>query len=587
MFVFCCCRLKPKAPPEFPTCDHSTGTFQCRTLCEKDLKIFHDAFYSSSTKVSQDSFILKFCSSIPIKRRRPKNSRYQGKQFTTKTFIQTANKKLIPVCQKTFLNTLQITASRLKCVINNFLKTGCSPKENRGGDKKSSKNQQKRASIVEFITKLRCLESHYCRGHSVRQYLPAELSIRKLTRMYNNEKSGDEKVKPWLFRHVFNNKFNLGFGSPRSDVCSKCLELAEKLKYCKIANEKTKLIHERRVHKLRAKAFYSLLKENDDHLAIFSFDCQKNQVLPKVPDQSAYYSRQLYIHNFTIVKGHSKSPLNHDNVYSYYWTEDEFAKDSNTIASAVYHCLKESDFTGKKTVRLVADGCGGQNKNSILLTMCMRWLTVAPINIENIEIIFPVVGHSFIPPDRVFGIMEREVKKIDTIVDPKDYVDIFSKTATVLRIGKDCHIYDWRKETEKYLKTTGNWHFKFSKCKRFYIKKTNSRPTAKILVRGEEYYKSDFCMEKSVFKRGKNIYMINPDLIMPGANVTVSNLKFIDVNKLLVKHFGVEWRNINSLGYYKNIIPQEIPNVVPTEEEVIGFNQYCNEHVEESPNLVV
>ncbi|KAJ8889320.1 hypothetical protein PR048_008819 [Dryococelus australis] len=29
------------------------------------------------------------------------------------------------------------------------------------------------------------------------------------------------------------------------------------------------------------------------------YECQKNQVLPKLPHQNAYYSLQLYINNFT------------------------------------------------------------------------------------------------------------------------------------------------------------------------------------------------------------------------------------------------------------------------------------------------
>lgn len=45
---------------------------------------------------------------------------------------------------------------------------------------------------------------------------------------------------------------------------------------------------EKRIHKLRAQAFFKLLREKEGQMITFSFDCQKNLVLPKVPDQSCY-----------------------------------------------------------------------------------------------------------------------------------------------------------------------------------------------------------------------------------------------------------------------------------------------------------
>lgn len=57
---------------------------------------------------------------------------------------------------------------------------------------------------------------------------------------------------------------------------------------------------ENRIHKLRAKAYFDLLKEISDEMITFSFDYQKNHVLPKLPDQQAYYSCLIYMYNFTV-----------------------------------------------------------------------------------------------------------------------------------------------------------------------------------------------------------------------------------------------------------------------------------------------
>ncbi|CAG5046127.1 unnamed protein product [Parnassius apollo] len=207
--------------------------------------------------------------------------------------------------------------------------------------------------------------------------------------MFKTE-NAQSHVKKSYFRAIFNQDFNLGFGNPRTDVCSKCIELNGKIKMENDQEKQKDLMIEKRVHKLRAKAFFQLLQEKSDDMITFSFDCQKNNPLPKVPDQSTYYSRQIYLYNFTIVQGSSKDHLNKDTTYAYLWTENEFSKTSNQIASAVYDRLNKTNFEGINTVRLIADGCGGQNKNSILLKVVLK--------------------------DRIFGNIEKVLKKQEVII---------------------------------------------------------------------------------------------------------------------------------------------------------------------------
>ncbi|CAB3222557.1 unnamed protein product [Arctia plantaginis] len=116
----------------------------------------------------------------------------------------------------------------------------------------------------------------------------------------------------------------------------------------------------------------------------------------------------LLIHTFTIVAGSSKSKLLPENISAYCWTEESYPKAANEIASAVYHKLKNTDLSTITKVRVMADGCAGQNKNTIMLAMLSKWLTEAPQNIKEIEFIFPVVGHSYIPPDRVFAQIKKK-----------------------------------------------------------------------------------------------------------------------------------------------------------------------------------
>lgn len=73
----------------------------------------------------------------------------------------------------------------------------------------------------------------------------------------------------------------------------------------------------------------------------FSFDYQKNSPLARIPDQSAYYSRQFYLYNFTIEQGTSKDKLNKNTTFAYTWTENEFGETANLISSAVYDRLNK------------------------------------------------------------------------------------------------------------------------------------------------------------------------------------------------------------------------------------------------------
>ncbi|XP_045782226.1 uncharacterized protein LOC123878893 [Maniola jurtina] len=299
-----------------------------------------------------------------------------------------------------------------------FYETGEFPQEARGGDRKSKLYAAKKESVHRFIESLKCIESHYCRKskYSDRKYLTCDLNITKLYRMYKSDPQNAQLgVKLSYFRNIFNTEYNIGFGIPQTDVCSKCLELREKIKREQDENKKKVLMTEKRVHSMRAKSFFENLRDTTPGLKIIFFDFQKNLPLPKVPDQSCYYSRQLYFYNFAAVEGSSKLPLCKDRVFSYYCTENEFAKNANLVASAVYDRLCKTDKTGITKIRLVADGCGGQNKNCILIGMCSKWL-LEILNIKVLEVIFPVTGHSFMPADRLFGVIEKKLRLIEVIL---------------------------------------------------------------------------------------------------------------------------------------------------------------------------
>ncbi|CAH2102407.1 unnamed protein product [Euphydryas editha] len=363
------------------------------------------------------------------------------------------NGKLVPVCRETFLNILRLKKGRVQGVMRRYFGTQQSATERRGGNRKKHLYASKREAVQNFIKKFKPLEIHYSREkHTNRLYLHPDLNIHKMWVMYNDQVQPDFGVTLGFFRLVFNTSFNIGFGSPRQDVCSTCLQFSETLKIEKASAKKVNIMTQARIHKLRAAAFFDNLKEERDDLLVLSFDCQKNLPLPKIPDQATYYARQLYIYNFTVVIGSSSQKLTKENVHAYTWTENESLKGSNEICSCLFNCLNNIDLTGKTVIRMVADGCGGQNKNMMVLGMTMKWLANAPENIKTVEIIYPVTGHSFLPPDRVFAFTEKQIRKLEIIVHPDEYRVIFSNHATVHNLASDIPVLNWKQSCKDILK---------------------------------------------------------------------------------------------------------------------------------------
>lgn len=226
-------------------------------LTRQDISRFHRNFYKCTTKISQDHFILKYCNVNKANNKKENSKR----NIAIKYHVIGNHGQMIPVCQKTFLDALLVKKDRIKGIMSRFYKSGGShPVEKRGGDRKSQKYATKRESVECFIEKLKCQESHYCRSKTQRLYLPAELNIRKLWRVYNAEHQNDLKVKQCFFRNIFNTFYNIGFGSPRTDVCSTCTSLQEQIKAESDTRKRHELMTNKRIHRLKYKRFIKYSK---------------------------------------------------------------------------------------------------------------------------------------------------------------------------------------------------------------------------------------------------------------------------------------------------------------------------------------
>lgn len=60
---------------------------------------------------------------------------------------------------------------------------------------------------------------------------------------------------------IFKTRFNIGFGSPKTDQCSTCLMYQAKMRHSTISLEKKRLETQHHVSVLKAESFCKLLRE--------------------------------------------------------------------------------------------------------------------------------------------------------------------------------------------------------------------------------------------------------------------------------------------------------------------------------------
>lgn len=129
----------------------------------------------------------------------------------------------IQVCKVAFLKTLQIGRTRFQNIAKCKKLNLEANHEKRGGHKAIKRHLQE--SIKQDIGLYKCTQSHYARAGAVhRNYLPSELSVNKMFKTFIS-KNPHIACTYEYYLGVFKGYFNLGFGSPKKDVCSTCVKL--------------------------------------------------------------------------------------------------------------------------------------------------------------------------------------------------------------------------------------------------------------------------------------------------------------------------------------------------------------------------
>ncbi|CAH2002700.1 unnamed protein product [Acanthoscelides obtectus] len=220
----------------------------------------------------------------------------------------------------------------------------------------------------------------------------------------------DGRVKQSAYRKIFCTEYNIGFKLPKSDTCKICDESKIKLDIVKSNNddkEEQRLTTSLTLHQNRAKAMRNLLKLETDrsksttNVCVISFDLQQAMPIPKLTTGPAFYCRKVWLYNLgvhdcTAEQGHM-----------FLWTENQAKRGADEVASVLFKFLKDKKDVDHLVV--FTDNCPGQNKNWQLMAF---WLQLVKEKwFKTITHHFLVTGHTHLPSDRDFALIEKRHRK--------------------------------------------------------------------------------------------------------------------------------------------------------------------------------
>ena len=205
------------------------------------------------------------------------------------------------------------------------------------------------------------------------------------------------------YRCIFNTKFNIAFGYPRSDTCATCDEFkakVEALSPVKNKNEITKLTTLNVLHKKKAETFYTRKKQarlaakKDKKIEAICMDFAKNVSIPNINTNDVYYKRQLSNYSFNI------HVLSTGQSFFYVYHEGIAKKGPNEVASFLFHFINNYLNDDVEQLHIFCDSAGGQNKNFTIIRL-IHYVTRNRIHgLKEITTTFPIRGHSYMECDK-------------------------------------------------------------------------------------------------------------------------------------------------------------------------------------------
>ena len=315
----------------------------------------------------------------------------------------------VPVCQTMFLHTFDLSQGRVQ-YWKNKMTTKAAREEMPKREKKATEKQK---IAEEFVQNLPKVPSHYCRLRTAKLYLLPEIRTKcEIYRAFNSW-CAEKNVHPVPGRAVLNKelkKQNISLYVPKKDQCDTCIAFKEGN-----VSEESYQQHIQRKESARAEKL-SDKNDGDDTHSVWTMDVQAVLISPKLNASALYYKTKLASHNFTMYNLKTKD------VKCYYWHEAEGDLSANTFASCIRDALATVVADERiKTITLYSDGCGYQNRNSLLSNMLLDFATAHRVVITQKYL---ERGHTQMEVDSIHSSIETRLKN-RAVYYPGNYVEVF------------------------------------------------------------------------------------------------------------------------------------------------------------------
>lgn len=70
--------------------------------------------------------------------------------------------------------------------------------------------------------------------------------------------------------------------------------------------------------------------------------------------------------------------------------------------------------------------------------------------------VFPIRGHGYLPPDRVFGNVEKKYREMESITVPSAYYTVLNKFGKCMVLGADWDVNDFKTPSDALVKKKKN-----------------------------------------------------------------------------------------------------------------------------------
>ncbi|KAK3881690.1 hypothetical protein Pcinc_013882 [Petrolisthes cinctipes] len=319
-----------------------------------------------------------------------------------------------------FLNTFSISEKTVRTALKKKMPSGTVETEKRGGrqDHLQEEDKQRRDKIKAHIDRFPRMESHYCRSKSTRDYLHSDLNQKKMYEMFLAECCVPEGLSASYTTYCDVLKpQNISFHNPKKDQCKICEN------FRKGDSEKKKelmcMYEQHNKEKYAVRKIKEQAKNNTkSNVQVAVFDLQQVIYLPKTNDNQLSYKRRLSNYNFTIYELKSK------NCHCYTWHEGQGKRGSSEIATCVRTYLENLNTAGIHEVILFADGCPGQNKNSIIATMLLHSVQNLG-NIKRIKLLYFEAYHGQSEGDSAHSAISTAIERVCDLLVPSQLIPVF------------------------------------------------------------------------------------------------------------------------------------------------------------------